>query len=205
MNAPPVPKWRSAHQWQMWLAGLVGSRYDGLHNFHVAEPGALYRCGQPRVRELDWIRREHGLRTIVCARGGTRHPLRGRWFRKEQRFCQTHGIALAHMKFSNTATPPDGLFDRYLALVADPANHPVLVHCEQGIHRTGVLVAIYRIRVQGWERGRALDEMRRLGFDQETGKRKPLFTALTTWLDRASPQPRPSVAPPSRSSDEATG
>jgi hypothetical protein len=93
------------HQWRLWLTGLIGSRYDGLVHFAVVEPGVLMRCGQPRVRELEQIRAAHGLRTVVCARGGTRHPLRGRWFRKERAYCAQHEIALEHMPFSDAATP----------------------------------------------------------------------------------------------------
>lgn len=192
MSDTPLPKWRSARQWRLWLTGLVASRYDGLHNFHIVEPTSFYRCGQPHVRDLEHIRSSYGLKTIICARGGTRHPLRGRWFRKQSEFCRRHDIALEHMKFSNTATPPEGLLDRYLAVISDPARRPILVHCEQGIHRTGVLSAIYRIRVQGWPVDQALDEMRRLGFDQETGKRRPLFTALMNWLHATES----SAAPP---------
>jgi protein tyrosine phosphatase (PTP) superfamily phosphohydrolase (DUF442 family) len=171
------------HQWRLWLAGLVGSRYDGLCHFAVVEPGVLMRCGQPRVRELEQIRNEHGLRTVVCARGGTRHPLRGRWFHKEQAYCAHHGIRLEHMPFSDAATPPQAVFDRFLEILAQPESRPVLVHCEQGFHRTGILCAAYRIRVCGWSIERALDEMRSFGFDCARPKRRPLLEALRAWAD----------------------
>ncbi len=179
-------------QLRLWLAGLVGSRYDGLHNFHVVESGVLLRCGQPRTRDLDEIRERHGLRTIVCARGGTRHPLRGRWFRKETAWCQDAGVRLVHMPFSDAATPPAAIFDRFLDVVRDPVSRPVLVHCEQGFHRTGVLCAIYRVVVSGWPLERAMAEMEVLGFELDREKRRPLVAALQTYLASAgnSGQPR---------------
>jgi protein tyrosine/serine phosphatase len=170
------------HQWRLWLSGLFGSRYDGLCHFAVVEPGVLLRCGQPRLRELEQIRVEHGLRTVVCARGGTRHPLRGQWFRKERAYCARLGIQLEHMPFSDAATPPPTVFDRFLEIVAQPERRPVLVHCEQGFHRTGILCAAYRIRVCGWPIERALDEMRSFGFDSERPKRRPLLDALLAWV-----------------------
>jgi protein tyrosine/serine phosphatase len=182
---------RDPHQWRLWLMGLVGSRYDGLTNFHVVEPGVLLRCGQPRVRELEQIRAAHGLRTIVCARGGTRHPLRGRWFRLEQRWCAETGVQLVHMPFSDAATPPAEIFERFLTLLSEPAGRPVLVHCEQGYHRTGVLCAAYRVRVCGWPLDRALDEMRELGFEFERPKRQLLVTALRTWATGTAPAGAP--------------
>ncbi len=182
-DAPPRPRrgLTDPHQWRLWLAGLIGSRYDGLCHFHVVEPGVLMRCGQPRNADLEWIRAEHGLRTVVCARGGTRHPLRGRWFRRERAYCEANGITLEHLPFSDAAAPPADVFERFLALVADPQCRPVLVHCEQGFHRTGLLCAAYRVRLSGWPLERALEEMRAFGFDFDRAKRRPLLEALTHW------------------------
>jgi len=168
-------------QWRLWIMGLFGARYDGLRHFSVVEPGVLLRCGQPRVRDLEWIQREYGIRTLVVARGGTRHPLRGRWFRREREFCATAGIRLEHMPMSDRAPPPADLFEHFLNVVADPAKRPVLVHCEQGFHRTGVLCAAYRMRLGGWTLEAALDEMRRGGFDRTDFKRRKLYGAFLAW------------------------
>lgn len=168
-------------QWKLWLQGLMGSRYDGLRHFAVVEPGVLYRCGQPHVRDLETIRREHGLKTVICARGGTRHPLRGRWFRKEKAWCAANGVALEHMPFSDKAAPPADVFERFLAVLADPQRRPALVHCEQGFHRTGILVAAYRMRQCGWTIERAMDEMAGQGFESSNPKRQGLRDAFLAW------------------------
>lgn len=179
-----IPAWRRSRQWWLWLQGLFGSRYDGLYNFSVVDAGALLRCGQPHVRDLEQIRLQHGLKTIVVARGGTRHPLRGRWFRLEQQFCARHGIELVHMPFSDAAAPPADVIDRFLSLVAQPERRPVLVHCEQGFHRTGILCAAYRIAINGWPLQRALEEMAARGFALHQPKRQPLYDALVRWTER---------------------
>jgi protein tyrosine/serine phosphatase len=177
----PRVRLTAAEQFWLWLAGLVGSRYDGLRHFHVVEPGVLMRCGQPRVRDLEQIRREHGLRTIFCARGGTRHPLRGRWFRRQRSWCAAAGVELVHEPFSDSAAPRAAVFERFLALLAEPRRLPLLVHCEQGFHRTGLLCAAFRIRRQGWSLEQALAEMEALGFELGRDKRRPLLEALTHW------------------------
>jgi protein tyrosine/serine phosphatase len=175
-------------QWWLWLQGLVGSRYDGLRHFAVVEPGVLMRCGQPRMRDLETIRQEHGLKTVVVARGGTRHPLRGRWFRNERSWCADRGVTLEHMPFSDKSLPPADVFDRFLAVLRDPARRPVLVHCEQGFHRTGILVAAYRIGVLGWPVERAVAEMEESGFEAANPKRQSLRDALLNWAARSEPQ-----------------
>lgn len=184
------PPWLQPRQWRLWLLGLFGSRYDGLHHFAVVEPGVLFRCGQPRPRDLAQVHARYGLKTIVCARGGTRHPLRGRWFRRERRWCEGAGVLLVHMPFSDRAAPPEGLFDRFLSLVRDPERRPVLVHCEQGFHRTGVLCAVYRIAECGWAPDRAVEEMIRLGFEVHREKRRELLDALLRWVEARTERSR---------------
>jgi protein tyrosine/serine phosphatase len=147
----------------------------------VVTPGVLLRCGQPHIRDLDVIRQQHGLRAIVCVRGGTRHPLRGRWFRRERAYCAQHGIRFEHIRMSDESTPPAEAFARFLAVVRDPAARPVLVHCEQGFHRTGLMCAAYRIAEEGWSLDRALAEMASHGFAFNDPRRQPLVQALRTW------------------------
>lgn len=180
--APPRHPALDPYQWKLWLAGLVGARYDGLRHFAIVKPGVLMRSGQPRIADLEQIQRQHGLRTVVVARGGTRHPLRGRWFRKERAFCERAGISLEHMPFSDKSLPPADVFERFLAVLRDPARHPVLVHCEQGFHRTGALCAAFRIGLDGWPPAQAIDEMRRGGFDPADAKRRALYDALEAWI-----------------------
>jgi tyrosine-protein phosphatase SIW14 len=55
--------------------------------------------------------------------------------------------------------------DRVVALMADPANQPVFVHCRQGRDRTGIVVAAYRMKVEGWSIAEAEAEMQAFGFN----------------------------------------
>ena len=52
----------------------------------------------------------------------------------------------------------------FLKLVTDPAKQPVFVHCKHGADRTGLVVAAYRIVVQGWPKQDAIAEMTDGGF-----------------------------------------
>ncbi len=42
---------------------------------------------------------------------------------------------------------------------------PILVHCQHGADRTGVVIAMYRIIYQGWSKAQAIDEMKNGGYN----------------------------------------
>jgi tyrosine-protein phosphatase SIW14 len=55
--------------------------------------------------------------------------------------------------------------DMVVALMADPANHPVFVHCREGRDRTGIVVAAFRMKVEKWPLADAEAEMHSFGFN----------------------------------------
>lgn len=53
--------------------------------------------------------------------------------------------------------------DKILEII-DSAPKPVLVHCEHGEDRTGLVVAAYRVRVSRWVKDAAMAEALRFGY-----------------------------------------
>jgi hypothetical protein len=62
------------------------------------------------------------------------------------------------------ATERPDTIDRFFKIMDNPASYPVLIHCKAGLHRTGVLSAVYRMEYQGWTRLQAWRELRSHGF-----------------------------------------
>ena len=52
---------------------------------------------------------------------------------------------------------------RALEIVLNPDNHPILIHCNRGKHRTGCLVGCIR-KLQNWSLSMIFDEYRRFAF-----------------------------------------
>ena len=59
--------------------------------------------------------------------------------------------------------------EAFLKVVADTNNLPALVHCRRGADRTGMMVAAYRVVMQGWTKEKAITEMRDGGFHFNKG------------------------------------
>ncbi|KAF0119197.1 MAG: Protein tyrosine/serine phosphatase, partial [bacterium] len=75
----------------------------------------------------------------------------------------------ANMKFEHVPMhpiwpPKEEQIDRVLALIRDQNNWPIYIHCEHGVNRTGLIIATYRVKVEGWTPQQAYNEMVRLGF-----------------------------------------
>ena len=74
------------------------------------------------------------------------------------------GMRFVRIPMSTHDVPSPAVIAQFLSLVTDPANQPVYVHCIGGRHRTGVMTAIYRMTVDGWNNARALTEMKQFKF-----------------------------------------
>ena len=52
----------------------------------------------------------------------------------------------------------------FFDIVLDPQRQPVFIHCKRGKDRTGTMVALYRIEVNGWSNAEAIAEMDAFGY-----------------------------------------
>lgn len=75
---------------------------------------------------------------------------------------------IEHRIKSEASDPEEQEVVQFLKLVGDPANQPVFVHCAYGSDRTGLMLAVYRIVLQGWRNDAAYDEMVNGGYGFHT-------------------------------------
>lgn len=131
-----------------WAVRIV---QPGLPNFHRVDDG-LYRGAQPSAEGMRSLERM-GVRTVVNLR--LTHSDRD----------ELHGTRLAYEHIHFAAWhPEDEDVEAFLRIATDPARRPVFVHCQHGADRTGMMVAIYRMVVQGWSADDAIAEMTGGGF-----------------------------------------
>jgi protein tyrosine/serine phosphatase len=74
------------------------------------------------------------------------------------------GMKFHRIPMTTRVAPTQAQLAEFLALVSDPANQPVYVHCAGGRHRTGVMTAVYRMASQQWTAEQAFKEMKQYKF-----------------------------------------
>ena len=150
--------------------------YDHGRRLREVKAGVLYRSGCLTAEGFKDTVQRLGIKTIVNLQDEfIDPPVRVSYLNtstvSEVQLCKEMGVHYVYL-------PPDLIarrkvgkerpkaIDDFLALMDNPANYPVLIHCKAGLHRTGCMVAVYRMEYQGWTPYEALCEAKANGFGE---------------------------------------
>lgn len=147
--------------------GLAKPRNDvpGLRNLARVDKG-LWRSYQPRRAGFRQLKRL-GVKTVVSLR----------MTRSDRKYLKGLGLQYKRIPLRPWNAKEDRLV-QILRILTDPKNQPALVHCKHGADRTGLVVALYRVIVQGWTKDKALRELKRFGFHSVWKNLKTTFGAI---------------------------
>lgn len=126
------------------------------HRFTVISEGKVYQSGTMHSEDLVKTVRQYGIRAVIDLRKEGEDVL------AEHSAMTREGVK--HFSLPARQVPADDTVDRFLDIVGDPKNRPVLIHCKHGEGRAPLFAAIYRIEFEGWSRERARRATRLLPF-----------------------------------------
>jgi protein tyrosine phosphatase (PTP) superfamily phosphohydrolase (DUF442 family) len=115
----------------------------------------IYRGGQPKdveFRQLAVL----GIKTVLDLRGDAELDSKTE--------AEQAGLQYINLPLEPKRYPRADAATRFLEIVNDQANWPVFVHCAGGRHRTGAMVAVYRMEMDHWTVDEAYKEMKRYDF-----------------------------------------
>ncbi|XP_075671352.1 inositol diphosphatase DSP1-like isoform X2 [Castanea sativa] len=124
-------------------------------NFAMVDNG-IFRSGFPDSANFSFLQ-TLGLRSIICL---CPEP----YPEANMEFLKSNGIKLFQFGIEGYKEPfvniPQDTIREALKVVLDVRNHPVLIHCKRGKHRTGCLVGCFR-KLQRWCLTSVFDEYQR--------------------------------------------
>ncbi len=129
------------------VAVLIAANYGWWviveHRLVVVRDGEVFQSAEMPPEELVRVGKSHAIRSVIDLRDTRPEAVDAERAALEQ-------AGIKHLHVPSRQEPSQETIDRVLGLMADPANQPLLVHCEHGEGRSVLMAALYRIREQGW-------------------------------------------------------
>jgi protein tyrosine/serine phosphatase len=121
---------------------------DGAPNLHRVEE-KFFRSAQPDAQGFKGLSTTHGVRTVVSLRA----------FNSDEALARGLDLKLVRVRINTWNIEREDVVTALQNLRRASREAPVLLHCQHGADRTGMISALYRILYQGWSKTAALDEM----------------------------------------------
>ena len=134
----------SAHSQRnpMW-AVAVESHF--VENFYQVDSG-IYRCAQPNKQAFAELS-QMGITTVVNLR----------YFETDRRKAKKTDLQLIHIKMLASKCKEEEIVA--VLRLMENRQGAIAIHCKHGADRTGLIIALYRIVFQDWDKESAIAEL----------------------------------------------
>ncbi len=112
------------------------------YHFGIVEGNILYRSGLLSRVGLRCICRKYRIKTIIVLLSERELATNNR-YHVEVEYCRQNNIKLINIPMFLDVPPQPDQIRQFLQISMDPNCQPVLVHCEAGVIRTNMMVAVY--------------------------------------------------------------
>jgi protein tyrosine/serine phosphatase len=120
----------------------------GVPNLHRISD-TFYRSAQPEAEGFKTLAKGQGVKTVVSLRA----------FHSDKSLLDGTDMTLVRVPIFTWNIDSDDVIKALSAIRRAEQKGPVLLHCQHGADRTGLVTALYRVLYQGWSKAAALDEM----------------------------------------------
>jgi protein tyrosine/serine phosphatase len=124
-------------------------------NVHAVQAGQLYRAGQLDSGQFVRVVHDDSIRSILNLRGA--HPA-AHWYDAELAVARRLGVTHYDFGISAERIVTPAQIDSILQIVR-AAPKPLLIHCQGGADRSGLVSALYQAVIEGRSAGKADDQL----------------------------------------------
>jgi len=193
-----VKTWRGAFAMLGLMLVACGFTYwwGAIKTYHFAEvqAGVRYRDGKQGAREFATAIKKSGAKTIVALIDDKELADSNKsQFQKEMTVAPKLGATVERVPVTLGGWPTSADVQKFLDVATDKSKQPVLVHCAQGVRRTGMFVAAYEESVLKWDDAKTRDNLQTFGHSDRTIKDVQMFIDVYDGPSRtltAAPAPK---------------
>lgn len=146
-----------------WFIQWISSAHENFGRVTDLPPYVL-RARQPDKKALQEYIKEFGLKAVLNLRDDSS-------VKESRKVAEALGLEWYNIDMSDKNTPIRSQVEDSLDLIAKSVEtgKTILVHCKGGRHRTGLIIAAFRVRYNKWSKERAWVEADKFGFYSKFG------------------------------------
>ena len=160
-NKSPIFVWLWLIVIALFVTGLV--KHFHIKNFQVIKPGVLYTSGQPRGMDYTRLLYKYHIATFVNLRSASEHR-EANWYNEEAAWMRINGVKYIEMPLGkdvlDDAIPDTEASRKFLEIMSDNGNLPVLVHDSSGKNRVSYLASIWMLKSGGFTLEQTIEKIR---------------------------------------------
>ncbi|WP_296223900.1 dual specificity protein phosphatase family protein [Ralstonia sp. UBA689] len=145
----PEPTQSSADRPLQWAQNVPDTAVNNLHRITPS----LYRSAQLSKDDVPQLQKL-GIKKVISFRA----------FHSDSEVLAGSGITMQRIPINTWNIRDEDMVSALKALREIEHDGPVLIHCQHGADRTGLVSALYRVVYQGWSKEQALDELQHGGY-----------------------------------------
>lgn len=135
------------------VAALVFYQKKIRYNLVTITENKVYNSGAIPPNELKGFVDEHKIKTIVDLRDGLIQTELNPESKDQVNAEKVAADKISGVHYYNLPVdqvPPDSMVQKFLTIMDNPANYPVLIHCHHGVGRSRLFSSIYRIEYENF-------------------------------------------------------
>lgn len=148
-----------------WIFNSIAAKLHGnewkipVNNLGEVVENQVYRSALPSIAALAKMKEQFGIKYVLDLRVLSQVEIDIR--RNE---VEKLGMRFVHIPMDEYHEIPQDDIRRAVGIVAWTGNHPILVHCKGGVHRTGLVILAFRMWRMGYTWKKAFDEAKKHHF-----------------------------------------
>jgi len=122
------------------------------HNFKTISEGKVYKSGVIPPDQMEDYINKYGIKSVVDLRRPGTNDLVNNPEKAPELAAEKKAVEAAGGKYFDVGSeqiPDQATLDRFYAVMDNPDNYPVLIHCHHGEGRAPLYSAVYQIEYEG--------------------------------------------------------